>query len=57
MPKILLSESVIAKLKPPAEGRADYTDSRLPGLTLRLTASGHASWSLRYRTRAESPSA
>ncbi|WP_262299006.1 tyrosine-type recombinase/integrase [Microvirga sesbaniae] len=55
MPKIALSEAVIAKLKPPASGRADYTDSRTPGLTLRLTATGHGSWSLRYRPRGGKP--
>ena len=51
MPKITLSEAVITRLKPPVLGRADYTDAKVPGLTLRLTATGHASWSVRYRPK------
>ena len=57
MPKIALSDAVLAKLKPPGEGRADYTDAKVPGLTLRLTPTGAATWCLRYRPRAASRSA
>ncbi|WP_404292889.1 tyrosine-type recombinase/integrase [Microvirga sp. RSM25] len=55
MPKIALSEAVLAKLKPPAEGRLDLTDAKVPGLTLRVTPSGAASWCLRYRPKGGKP--
>jgi integrase len=47
-----LTDNLIASLikAPPASGRAEYTDVKLNGLTLRVTANGAATWSFRYRS-------
>ncbi len=51
MPKVDLTVGYIRSLKPPESGRIEIWDKRTPGLCLRITAAGHASWSLRYRPR------
>ena len=39
----------IKRLRPPTHGRADYADTVLPGLHLRVTDKGRKSWSVVYR--------
>ena len=39
----------IKRLRPPTHGRADYADTVLPGLHLRVTEKGRKSWSVVYR--------
>ncbi len=39
----------VKRLRPPAHGRADYADTILPGLHLRVTDKCHKSWSVVYR--------
>jgi integrase len=51
MPVLNLTAQFVKGLKPPAAGRVEYWDTGLPGLCLRLTAGGAASWSFRYRPR------
>ncbi|MDH3742353.1 MAG: integrase arm-type DNA-binding domain-containing protein [Hyphomicrobiales bacterium] len=43
------SDTSIARLKPPAEGRAEYWDEEVPGFGLRVTARGTKTWQLMYR--------
>ncbi len=43
------TDTTIARLKPPSEGRAEYWDQELPGFGLRITARGTKSWQLMYR--------
>ncbi|MGI9462637.1 MAG: integrase arm-type DNA-binding domain-containing protein, partial [Aestuariivirgaceae bacterium] len=43
------TDTSIARLKPPAAGRAEYWDEELPGFGLRVTAGGTRSWQLMYR--------
>ncbi len=42
----------IETLRPEPGRRVDYFDATLPGLALRVTATGHKSWSVHYRTAA-----
>jgi hypothetical protein len=42
----------IDTLRPVPGRRVDYFDESLPGLALRVTESGHKSWSVHYRTAA-----
>src|SRR5918995_6316580 len=51
MPVLNLTAQFIKGLKAPAKGRIEYWDTSMPGLCLRVTASGAASWSFRYRPR------
>jgi integrase len=51
MPVVALTAQYIKGIKPPRSGRAEYWDRLTPGLCLRVTASGHGSWSYRYRPR------
>jgi integrase len=51
MPVVLLTAQMIKGLRPPATGRVEYWDVHTPGLCLRITANGAASWSFRYRPR------
>jgi integrase len=44
-----LSDSFLRGLKPPATGRREFSDTKSTGLEFRLTSSGAASWSFRYR--------
>jgi hypothetical protein len=39
----------VAKAAAPAKGRVEYFDTTFPALALRVTDSGHKSWSLFYR--------
>ena len=45
-----LTDAYLRSLKPPLDGRLEVHDSRVPGLALRLTPSGIATWSVRART-------
>jgi len=45
-----LSDSVLERLKPPPSGRIELRDARVVGLTLRMTKTGAATWSIRART-------
>jgi hypothetical protein len=47
-----LAAGTIDTLRPEPGRRVDYFNAGLPGLALRLTASGHKSWSVHYRTAA-----
>ena len=40
----------IDEIKPPKEGRTDYFDKAESGLVLRITTTGHKSWSVVYRS-------
>lgn len=46
-----LNDAWLRTLKPPGEGRIEVWDTRVPGLSLRLTPGGAATWSVRTRTR------
>jgi integrase len=43
-----LTDLFVEKLKPPAEGRVEIFDTTFPGLALRVTSTGHKSWSTYY---------
>jgi integrase len=49
MPTIKMTKREIRKLRPTPGARVDYFDADLPGLALRVTASGKV-WTLFYRT-------
>src|SRR4051794_30969504 len=51
MPVTKLTDAYVRAIKPPSNGRAEYWDSVTPGLCLRVTATGAATWSFRYRPR------
>jgi integrase len=58
MTRVALSERFIASPKRvPAQGRADFPDALVPGLSLRVTASGHRSFVLiaRYPSNPKNP--
>lgn len=50
MPTIKLTDLAAERIKPPALGRIEYFDVSFGSLALRVTAQGHKSWSLFYRT-------
>jgi hypothetical protein len=50
MPRKKLTDLFVAKVATPAKGRVEYFDTTFPALALRVTDSGHKSWSLFYRT-------
>jgi integrase len=50
MPIKKLTDLAVERVKPPAHGRDEYFDAAFSSLALRVTASGHKSWSLFYRT-------
>jgi integrase len=56
---VKLTDRFLTSRKPPVAGRAIYTDSTVPGLTFRVSASttsnpkGRRDWLLRYRPRAQ----
>jgi integrase len=52
MPSLKLTALTVAKLKPPASGRAEHWDTVLPGLGLRVTDKGVKSWTVLYRVGA-----
>lgn len=45
----LLNDKQLKALKPPETGRLELTDTKARGLKFRLTAGGHASWSIQVR--------
>ena len=49
MPTKGLTELFVERVKPPAQGRAEYFDAAFRGLALRVTETGHKSSSLHYR--------
>ena len=53
MPKETLTAARVEQLKrtPPKTGRVEIWDAKTPGLCLRISANGSATWSLRYRPR------
>lgn len=50
MPRQTLTQHFVERCRPPARGRVDYFDTRMPGLVCRVLASGTRTYSLRYRT-------
>ncbi len=50
MPTKKLTDLFAERVKPPAQGRVEYFDAAYGSLALRVTAGGHKSWSLFYRT-------
>jgi Arm DNA-binding domain/Phage integrase, N-terminal SAM-like domain len=50
MPRKKLTDMFVARVAPPTNGRIEYFDTTFPALALRVTDSGHKSWSLFYRT-------
>ena len=53
MPKETLTAARVEQLKrtPPKTGRVEIWDAKTPGLCLRISTNGSATWSLRYRPR------
>ncbi|MGE4372906.1 MAG: tyrosine-type recombinase/integrase [Xanthobacter sp.] len=51
MATLTLTDTFIRSVQPPAAGRDDYVDERVPGLSLRVSATGVKSWSLRFRDK------
>jgi integrase len=51
MPVLNLTAQFVKGIRPPPSGRVEYWDEGAPGLCLRVTAGGSASWSFRYRPR------
>jgi hypothetical protein len=49
LPTKKLTDLFTERVKPPAAGRTEYFDASFGGLALRVTKSGHKSWSLHYR--------
>ena len=49
-----LTAAAVEKLTPPATGRREVYDAEVPGLTLRISASGVKSWSFTYRMHSKS---
>lgn len=49
MPRKKLTDLFVAKIAAPTKGRVEYFDATFPALALRVTDSGHKSWSLFYR--------
>lgn len=46
-----LTDPMIRGLIPPASGRTDIVDEKVPGLVLRVSATGVKSWSVRFRDK------
>lgn len=44
-----LNATTIQNIKLPATGRIDISDDKTTGLKLRISASGHRSWSLTFK--------
>jgi integrase len=49
MPRKKLTDLFVERLKAPTKGRVEFFDTTFPGLALRVTDTGHKSWSLFYR--------
>ena len=49
MPRKKLTEASVSKVSAPEQGRVDYSDTIVTGLVLRVTATGHRSWSVAYK--------
>ena len=49
MPKLVLHKDIIDAIPLPAKGFIEFTDAKIPGLKLRIFASGQRSWSVKYR--------
>ena len=49
MPTKKLTDLFVERVKPPAQGRVEYFDATFGSLALRVTETGHKSWSLYYR--------
>lgn len=46
-----LTDAFLRTVRPPAKGRIELRDKRVPGLVLRITSTGVATWSVRTRTK------
>lgn len=44
-----LSDAKVRSIKPPTKGRAQYSDTSVPGLILRVTTNGIKTWAFSYR--------
>ena len=44
--KATLTNRSVAQLVPPTAGRLEVLDAKMPGLALRITPSGHKSWTV-----------
>jgi integrase len=49
MPRKKLTDLFVERVKPPEKGRVEYFDAVFGGLALRVTDTGHKSWSVHYR--------
>lgn len=49
IPKLLLTDAAIGKLKPPESGLTDWFDTKRPGLSLRISHTGLKIWTYHYR--------
>jgi integrase len=50
VPRKKLTDLFVDKIAAPSRGRIEYFDTTFPALALRVTSSGHKSWSLFYRS-------
>src|SRR4051794_15693196 len=55
MPSVLLTSAFTKALPSPSAGIAEYWDTKVSGLCLRVFSTGRASWSFRYRPRDGGP--
>lgn len=46
-----ISDAFLRTVEPPQQGRIELRDARVPGLVLRITKNGIATWSVRLRTK------
>ena len=53
MPRLRLTTAAVDRIKPPKQGRAEYRDDVLPGLSFRVSSQGSKAWSLHYRVAGE----
>jgi integrase len=53
MPIKRLTDQFVERVKPPAKGRVEYFDAAFPALSLRVTETGHKSFSVFYRVNGD----
>ena len=49
MPRMMLTNAAVKRLKAPASGRIEYWDALLPGLGIRISETGRRTWVLMTR--------
>ena len=46
--RVLLTDRFVAGRKPPEKGQAEFFDTKVPGLSLRVSQGGSRAWSMLY---------